>query len=76
MDEWKELFAAYGIEVRELKNNDYHWKLIADESKNVYDWYHTTGTLLFNTGLGFKKFGRIKDPEDVANIINRYEETL
>ena len=61
---------AYGI--KHTVVNTYHVKLYHDEYRGWFDWYHTTGTLIANRDGGATNMGKIKNDEDVAQIINKH----
>ncbi len=65
-----ELFEAYGIEVQEL--NDFTFRLFQGETKQMWDWYHTTGTLHKHIGKPVL-IGKYFDIEDVALLVNKEE---
>lgn len=64
------LQSAYGITHKKV--NDYHVKLYHDEYRGWFDWYHTTGTLIANRDGGANNIGKIKNDEEVAQIINKH----
>ena len=64
------LLEAYGIKSREV--NEYHLQLYQEEYVGHFDWYHTTGTLIANRNGGTTSLGKIKNEEEVAQIINKH----
>lgn len=67
-DETLEILSAYGIEVQEL--NDFTFRLFQGETKQMWDWYHTTGTLHKHEGKPIL-IGKFFDVEDIALLINK-----
>lgn len=62
---------AYGLSV--YKMNSYQFKIRSQESSSVFDWYHTTGTLMVQDRSGsFMRLGVYKDAESVAEVIKEY----
>ncbi len=64
------LRSGYSFQVREL--NVYQLRIRYEESDNVYDWYHTTGTLVVKEGHYFTNIGRIYDPEEIGIAIKNH----
>lgn len=66
--EWNiQMFNAYGIIAKVI--NYYHIKLRREESDVVYDWYHTTGSLVRSHNKYFKSLGKYRNPEVIAVLI-------
>lgn len=63
------LRGGYGIFSKVI--NDYHLKLKTEESDIMFDWYHTTGTLMLVCKDFQNNIGTFGDPEDVARIIHK-----
>ena len=62
-----EILSAYGY--RAIHFNYYQIRIRPEESQDIFDWYHTTGSLVV-TRQGFPhKIGVYKDIEEVAEII-------
>lgn len=66
-----ELLKAYGFEAIEF--NHYQIRMWHDETKHMYDWYHTTGTLCAFPHGQCRKVQKILDAEAVALHINKFE---
>jgi len=73
-----QLFRAYSIEPQVF--NGYQLRLYDMETRHMYDWYHTTGSLVSYAKSGahmiLKKEGIIRDFEDVAQLIRNREDML
>lgn len=67
-----ELFGAYSIEGYEL--NYYTLRLSDRENNTMWDWYHTTGTLLRHDGSRWHKQKSFRDVENCAEFIRKYED--
>lgn len=63
------LRSGYGLNA--VKFNFYQFRITQEESDDVYDWYHTTGSLVVNRKGYLKKIGVFLTPEEVAIIINK-----
>lgn len=68
---------GYDLNVRIM--NYYQFRLTKVDVMDVYDWYHTTGSLVWNKHLNdgrvvFKRLGTITDVEDLAIFINNHIE--
>ena len=62
---------GYGLDARQF--NSYQLRLRHPESKNIYDWYFTTGALVAMTPEHyFARIGTEKNPELVAMRISRH----
>jgi hypothetical protein len=72
-----ELIDGYGLEYRII--NHYHMHIYPMESDNIYNWYHTTGTVVLQVPLEgyknnyYKSLGKFTNVEDVINLINKNE---
>lgn len=66
----RELFkGGYALFSREL--NYFTLRLWSEESKSMFDWFHTTGTLAKVSDGFYQKLGVLTDPEEVAILINK-----
>lgn len=64
-----ELFRAYGYRVKTM--NWYQLRIWPEESKDMWDWYHTQGSVVV-TRDGFPaRFGTYGDAEDLAIAIQK-----
>lgn len=74
----KELLThGYSMIVKEM--NFYQFRLRFEDSKFIYDWYHTTGSLVWSRHndegiLYHSNIGTIKHPEDLAIFITKHRE--
>lgn len=66
-----QLFKAYGMRPRTM--NFYQIRLLHEDSRNQWDWYFTTGSLVRNCKGNHTSMGKIFDPEDVAIFIRKKE---
>lgn len=67
-----EMFSAYGLHA--FAFNFYQIRITHLESRILYDWYHTTGSLVRYLENGsIYKAAVIRVPEDVALFINNTE---
>lgn len=69
-----QIFGAYGINAKIF--NSYQFRLFDDETGNIWDWYHTTGSLVADRGNGQKKHGVYRDIENCAIYIRRIEDMV
>ncbi len=61
-----------GYSLHAVIYNSYQIRITDETLRFVYDWYHTTGSLVVN-GRGFiKNIGVITDPEEVAIMIKNH----
>lgn len=72
------LFHAYSITAEVF--NHYQLRLYDIESGNMWDWYHTTGSLVSYYDAGSKQLPKkervIKNTEDVAIFIREREDMV
>ena len=62
---------GYGLKVYEM--NGYQFRLKHEESNNLWDWYHTTGTVVMTVKGKPRRWGRsYKTAEDIAMEIKNY----
>lgn len=66
-DQAIEIFEAYGYKAIHL--NFYQIRIWPEESNDMFDWYHTTGSLVVTKSGFASKIGVYKDTEEVAEII-------
>lgn len=60
---------AYGFRTKRV--NFYHIKIWHEEFEGVFDWYHTTGTVIVHTEKYTSNIGSYGDEENLAlRIIN------
>lgn len=70
-----EILQAYGFEVHIM--NYYQIRLWDDETKDMWEWFHSTGTLCNYINDICHKQDKIKNAEDVAlHIKNYYQKSL
>lgn len=68
------IFQAYGLKPHSI--NFYQIRLQDDESGHIWDWYHTTGTLVRVIDGSQKSAGIYRESEDVAIVVRRKEDAL
>jgi hypothetical protein len=72
VDESIEVLQAYGLSVKIF--NFYQLRMWTDETHDMWDWFHTTGSLCNYNSEGIcHKVGVYKNSEDVAIKINNYK---
>lgn len=67
-----EIFGAYSLIARPL--NHYQLRIHDDETGHMWDWYHTTGSLVRTMEQGVYKSATIRDAEDCAIFIRNKED--
>lgn len=60
---------VFGYRIRIV--NFYHLKVTEPETKIVFDWYHTTGTVIMSINDQFRNIGSYCDYELLANRIQK-----
>ena len=67
----KALFKAFGLRYRPL--NSYTLRISPEESSIMFDWFHTTGSLVTHKGGYPHRNGKkYLDPEELSEHITRY----
>lgn len=64
------LTSAYGLKCRDI--NGYHVRIEHEEYDGMFDWYHTSGTLLACRNGASTNLGKIKDAEQVGERIKKH----
>ena len=61
------LLESFGFKVKKM--NFYQFRITPEESSKIFDWYHTTGSLVATENGCHKSLGKFAGPEDVANKV-------
>ncbi len=59
-----------GMEAKEF--NYYQIRIRHEESRAIYDWYHTTGAIVACEDSQFRRIGTATNPEVAAEKIKNY----
>lgn len=71
VDDAVEILSAYGLRVEVF--NYYQLRMWQEENGQMWDWFHTTGSLCGYRESMCHKRAVIKNAEDVAIFIQNYE---
>lgn len=65
----EELLKGFGFSVQHLTY--YQFRIKAEESKDIYDWYHTTGAVVRVREGYNQRLCSIRDVEELVEFIRR-----
>lgn len=68
-DEAEKLLNGFGFSIQHL--TWYQFRIKAEESNDIYDWYHTTGATVRVRGGYNARVGTFRDVEELAEFIKK-----